>query len=187
MKWLRKKRIFALLLIFLIGLLFYQSGWMGRWIYPIHYEQDIRISAQNYQIDPYLIAAIIRVESNYQLNRVSKKGALGIMQIMPDTADWIISQAGFTNVSHEELASRADIGIEIGAWYLQSLFRQFDGNRIAVIASYNAGPGHVRKWLNENKWSGEYKTVDQIPFGETRHYIRRVMYYYNKYNQVYGD
>jgi soluble lytic murein transglycosylase len=187
MKWWRKKRWFALLFLVVVMILFSQSDWIGRWMYPIHYREDIMVSARNYGVDPYLVAAIIRVETNYKVGKVSKKGALGIMQLMPDTADWVIEQAGFKNVTLQDIEHRADIGIEAGTWYLRSLARQFDGNMYAVIASYNAGPGHVRKWLNEQIWDGTYESAGQIPFGETRHYMARVMYYYQKYKKYHAD
>ncbi|QYR23289.1 lytic transglycosylase domain-containing protein [Paenibacillus sp. sptzw28] len=180
-----RKRVLLVLLFTVIVLLFLNSDWINRWMYPIEYKPDIRISAQNYNLDPYLVAAIIRVETNYSANAVSKKGALGIMQLMPDTAEWIVKQGRFTNVTTDTLASRADISIEIGAWYLNSLHQQFDGNMVAVIAAYNAGPGTVNRWMADGVWDGRFETVDKLPYGETRHYVQRVIYYYNKYKKLY--
>ena len=185
MKWLIRKRVLLLLLIGLIGVLFLNSNWLARLMYPIQFKEDIRASASNYGVDPHLIAAIIRTETNYSTGQVSKKGALGLMQIMPDTADWIVKQADFTNITKDMLRNRPDVSIEVGAWYLQSLHKQFDQNQIAVIAAYNAGPGNVRKWLDSGRWDGRLDTADQIPYGETRHYVQRVIYYYNKYRDFY--
>lgn len=185
MRWLVRKRVLLLLLIGLIGVLFLNSNWLARMMYPIQFEEDISASASNYGVDPHLIAAIIRTETNYSTGQVSKKGALGLMQIMPDTADWIIKQADFSNVTRDMLQNRPDVSIEVGAWYLQSLHKQFNQNSIAVIAAYNAGPGNVRKWLDSGRWDGRLDTADQIPYGETRHYVQRVIYYYNKYKDLY--
>ncbi|GGF97831.1 lytic transglycosylase domain-containing protein [Paenibacillus abyssi] len=156
-------------------------------MYPIHYRDDIRASASNYDVDPYLVAAIIKAETNYQTGRESRKGALGIMQIMPDTAHWITERAGFTDVTLDDVHQRADVGIEMGTWYLASLKHQFNHNTITAIAAYNAGPGNVTRWLNEKIWDGEFDTVSQIPFGETRHYVQKVVYYYNKYKELYAE
>ncbi|CAM3372711.1 lytic transglycosylase domain-containing protein [Paenibacillus lupini] len=185
MRWLIRKRVLLLLLIGLIGVLFLNSNWLARMMYPIEFKEDIRASASNYGVDPHLIAAIIRTETNYSTGQVSKKGALGLMQIMPDTADWIFQKADFKNVTEDMLQNRPDVSIEVGAWYLQSLHKQFDQNTVAVIAAYNAGPGNVRKWLDSGKWDGKLDTADQIPYGETRHYVQRVIYYYNKYKDLY--
>ncbi|MFF2483943.1 lytic transglycosylase domain-containing protein [Paenibacillus sp. NPDC058071] len=187
MKRLAKKRVFLLLLLGFIAFLFLKSDVVGRWMYPVKFKEDIRASAAVYEIEPHLVAAIIRTESNYSTGRVSKKGALGLMQIMPDTANWIVKQAGFKQVTDDMLQHRPDVSIEIGSWYLKSLHKQFDQNQIAVIAAYNAGPGKVRKWLDSGVWDGELETTSQIPYGETRHYVQRVIYYYNKYKELYPE
>jgi len=187
MKRLLRKRVFLVLVVALLAVLFFKSDWMSRWMYPIHFMDEIRISAKNHDVEPQLIAAIIRAETNYKTGAVSKKGAVGIMQVMPDTADWIVKQAGFKGVTIKSVAHQADVGIELGTWYLQSLNQQFKGNRVAVIAAYNAGPGAVKRWLNEGKWDGKQESISNIPYGETRHYVQRVIYYYNKYMDLYPD
>ncbi|MFD1956564.1 lytic transglycosylase domain-containing protein [Paenibacillus thailandensis] len=186
-KWLLRKRVFLLLVIGFIAFLFLSSDQMGRWMYPIKYMDDIRASSEAYDLEPQLVAAIIRTETNYSLGKVSSKGALGLMQIMPDTAKWVSEQAGFRNVTEEALLKRADVSIEVGSWYLKSLHKQFDENSIAAVAAYNAGPGNVKKWLESGQWNGELKTADRIPFGETRHYVQRVLYYYDKYKDLYPE
>ena len=90
MRFLRKKRVFALLLVCFVLILFMNSTFIGRKLYPIYFEQEIRQSAAKHNIDPFLIAAIIRVETNYKYHLESSKGALGLMQLMPDTAEWIV-------------------------------------------------------------------------------------------------
>lgn len=133
------------------------------------------------------MAAIIRAESNYETGKESKKGALGLMQLMPDTAHWVVEQAGFEAVNDDILRHRADVSIEVGTWYLNSLHRQFGQNPVAAVAAYNAGPGNVRKWLDSGRWDGRMESVKEIPFGETRHYVQRVFYYYNKYKDLYPN
>lgn len=186
MNFFRKKRVFAFLFVLFLILMFYNTKWLGRLLYPIPYKQDIQISAQNYEVDPFLIAAIIRVETNFNPDKTSRKGAVGLMQLMPETAEWIVEQAGYSEETVRSL-ERPDVNIEVGAWYLNKLYNQFDGNIIAVLAAYNAGPGNARKWLQQQIWDGTLKNIDRIPFGETRHYIQRVMYYHNKYEKLYAD
>ncbi|MBD2846508.1 lytic transglycosylase domain-containing protein [Paenibacillus sp. IB182496] len=186
MKKRRRKgrRILLLLVVGLVVVLLINSEWIGRWMYPVYYRDDIRISAQNYEVEPHLVAAIIRSESNYQTGRESRKGALGMMQIMPETANWIAEQADFT-VTLDDVHHRPDVAIEMGAWYIQSLQKQFGENRVAVVAAYNAGPGKVSSWLSDGVWDGQLDSLDEVPYGETRHYVRRVMFYYNKYKDLY--
>lgn len=184
-KRMKRKRFLLPLILIVLCALFVQSDWLGRWIYPISYKEEIKQNAEQYGLDPLLIAAIIRVESNYKLNAVSSKGAIGIMQIMPDTAEWILKQDNFGRITTKDAGNEAHAGIQLGSWYVKELNRQFDGNMIASLAAYNAGPGKVRQWLEKGVWTGEEQTVRDIPYGETRHYVQRVMYYYKKYEKIY--
>lgn len=183
----KRKRWLLLLLIAVIAVLFVRSDWIGRLIYPVSYTEEIKRYAEEYGQDPLLIAAIIRVESNYKEDAVSPKGAVGIMQLMPDTAAWILTQGPFGNLTIEDAGRRAEAGICLGTWYVRELSRQFDGNLPAVLAAYNAGPTRVRQWLNDRVWDGREDTVQNIPYGETRQYVRRVMYYYKKYSDIYDS
>jgi len=187
MKILLKKRVLLLLLITLLAILFLKSDWLGTYMYPIHYKDDIRASSSNYGVEPHLVAAVIRAESNYKTGRQSSKGALGLMQVMPDTADWVVQKAGFKEVTNDMLLHRADVSIEVGSWYLNSLQQQFENNTVMAVAAYNAGPGNVRKWLDKGIWDGQADTISDIPFGETRHYVQKVIYYYNKYKDLYPE
>jgi soluble lytic murein transglycosylase len=184
-KGVKRKRVILPLILIVLAALFVQSEWLGRWIYPISYTEEIKSSASNYQLDPLLIAAIIRVESNYKIDAVSPKGAIGIMQLMPDTAEWILKHDHFGPISIQDAGNQAHAGITLGSWYVKELERQFGGNLIVALAAYNAGPGKVRQWLDKRIWDGKEQTLNSIPYGETRHYVQRVMYYYKKYQKIY--
>lgn len=171
-----------LLFVVFIGL---NTSTVWKWMYPVYYKQEIKRAAEKYQVDPYLILAIIQIESKFQSQRVSHKGAIGMMQIMPDTAKWILEQSG-ASVSLDQLA-HPTMNIEIGSWYLSFLEKKYRGNMIAVIAAYNAGPGSVDNWLKNDVWNGTYDDLTSIPFGETRHYIERVLYFYGRYQAIYHD
>jgi soluble lytic murein transglycosylase len=184
-KKLKRKRVILPLILIILVALFAQSDWLGRWIYPITYTEEIKKSALEYQLDPLLIAAIIRVESNYKHDAVSRKGAIGIMQIMPDTASWILEREDFGELTVKDVGINAQAGIRMGSWYVKDLFRQFNGSLPKSLAAYNAGPGKVRQWLDSGVWQGTEQTLREIPYGETRHYVQRVMYYYKKYQDNY--
>ncbi|MEK8126756.1 lytic transglycosylase domain-containing protein [Paenibacillus filicis] len=186
MRFWRKKRVFAVLLVTFLVFLFLSSSFVGRYIYPISYQHEIRLYAKKYELDPFLVAAVIRVETNYQPHMESKKGAYGLMQLMPDTSSWIIEKAAFDDTYRNQLDQPA-VSIELGAWYLNWMSKQFGGNMYAMIAGYNAGHGKVSRWLQEKRWDGTLSNAQQIPYGETRHYLQRVTYYYHKYHKLYGE
>jgi soluble lytic murein transglycosylase len=181
---LRKKYVWMLLLLIIVAVSFYKTTWVGKMMYPIHYKQEIEVNAAKFGIDPLLIAAIIRVESNYKSGLVSKKGAVGLMQIMPDTAEWIIKMDGFSSLTLQSLHEPGP-NIVIGVKYVDLLNHQFNNNLAKVLAAYNAGPGNVSKWLDSGLWNGDLDSIDQINFWETRKYVDKVIYYYKQYQETY--
>jgi len=183
----KRKRWFLALFLIVLGLLFIRSEWLGKMVYPIQYQEEIETNAKRYAMDPRLIAAVIRVESNFEPAAVSPKGAIGIMQIMPDTAEWILKQDDFGNITTQQAGKRADAGIRLGAWYLKELLRQFDGDMVKSLAAYNAGPGKVKQWLRDGTWDGREETLDHIPYGETRRYVQKVLFYHKKYDELYDN
>ncbi|HBI04789.1 MAG TPA: lytic transglycosylase [Paenibacillaceae bacterium] len=186
MELMKKKRYVVSLIILLVTFILLDSSLVLKIIFPVSYKQEIKNSAAHHNVDPYLIMAIIKIESKYNPRRVSKKGAVGLMQVMPNTAKWIIEEANFSKMAKEYL-DEPDLNIELGSWYVNFLYKEFDNNLYATIAAYNAGPGNVRKWLNDGVWDGQKETIEKIPFGETRHYVQRVLYYQDKYRKIYED
>ena len=171
--------------LFLI-FLFMQSVLVKKLMYPVKYEDEVRISSEAFGVDPYLIMAIIRVESNFNPEVSSHKGAFGLMQLMPDTARWMVDDGHFDSHFLDRLEEPA-VNIHMGSWYIGQLLRQFEGNPVAAIAAYNAGPGRVAEWIEENEWDGDVRNLEDIPYGETRHYVQRVLYYYRKYKEVHPE
>ncbi|WP_010272014.1 lytic transglycosylase domain-containing protein [Paenibacillus senegalensis] len=184
---IRKRRVLLLILPMMLVLLmlFYNSQWLGKWMYPIKYRAQIdKYSIQN-EIDPMLVAAMIRVESKFDPDAESRKGAIGLMQLMPETADWILQRDGFSTLQAVDLRD-PDLNIKAGTLYLNFLYDYFQGNRFEVIAAYNAGQGNVMKWREAGIWDGTLQDVDRIPFKETRNYVTSVDYYYKKYMEIYA-
>jgi soluble lytic murein transglycosylase len=183
---------FFLVLIVLLGILFIQPKWVGRLVYPVSYKSDIVKQAGQNHVSPYLIAAIIRVESNFGEDKTSSRAAVGLMQLLPATADDVIARAQLGDVRADEL-QRPATNIAIGTAYVGLLQAQFadvtadmdEQSRIAVLATaYNAGPGTTRAWLTDGTWDGTLAHVKSIPVGETRHYVQRIVYYYDKYKKL---
>lgn len=174
--------IFSLLFLVFISI---NSKWVWRLMYPIEYEETIKAYSVKYDVDPYLVLSIIQVETRFNEKKISKKGAVGLMQIMPETAEWLVEQGGFP-LDHVKRVHEPEINIELGSMYLSSIYHQFSKNNLVTIAAYNAGPGNVNKWIKSGDWDGSLKNLNRIPYGETRHYIQRVLFYYDKYKWIYN-
>lgn len=153
--------------------------------YPFPYRESVERYALEYQIDPLLIASIMRVESSFNPHAVSPKGARGLMQLMPETAQWVASQMDMEEFDVDMLFD-PEVNVAMGAWYLADLRRLFDGHTVLALAAYNGGRGNVRRWLSEQAWSGEVESLDDIPFPETRAYVDKVLSTYTMYRWVWG-
>jgi soluble lytic murein transglycosylase len=164
-------------------------------MYPIGYQGLIQDAATSVRVDPLLVASVIRVESKFQTEDVSHAGAIGLMQLMPNTALWITNQAqsegkpikGYSAGQSPTSLGIPTVNIQLGSWYIHHLIDQFQGNEVAAIAAYNAGPQRVQQWLTTGQWDGQLVTSDKIPVGETRHFVGRVFYNYNLYKRIYGQ
>ncbi len=159
----------------------------GRWVlyklYPLEYRSILFARAAEYELDPYLVAAVIRTESKFRPDAISKQGARGLMQIMPDTGRWAAEQLG---IAYEpDLLFDADYNVRLGCWYLDELRTEFGGDMTLALAAYNGGRGNVAKWLRENQWTGEHTTLEQIPFRETRTYVAHVLRDVGRYRLLY--
>lgn len=182
----RRHRAAVILLGLMSVFLLINTPLVWKWMYPIKFEREIMAASKKYQVDPYLILAVIRSESGFKTDRVSKKGAVGLMQIMPDTAEWIVNQAGLRPTNDQYLYDPVT-NIQIGTWYLNFLLSRYEGDVVRVIAAYNAGPGKVSGWLASEQWSGHRENMEDIPFAETRQYVQRVLYYHDRYQNIYND
>jgi len=154
------------------------------WYYPLEYWESIERHARFHQIDPLLVAAVMRVESAFDPYAISSKGARGLMQIMPETAVWAAERIGLSDFKLEQLFD-PEVNIAIGVWYLATLRQEFGGEMVIALAAYNGGRGNVARWLREEAWSGRFETVDDIPFPETRGYVRKVYSAYQWYRFIY--
>lgn len=152
--------------------------------YPVSYTHIIKQNSKEYDTDPYLIAAIINVESKYDRYAKSAKDAKGLMQITPATGKWASEMIGLDGYTEDDLYD-PEINIKIGTWYVDRLLGEFDGDLDLALAAYNGGSGNVRKWLNDPRYSDDGKTLKHIPFEETRNYLDRVKKSYEIYSNKY--
>lgn len=185
MLYRREKKNYGIWIVLIIVLVvLVNAGNIARYFAPILYRDIIFKEAANADLDRYLLAAIVKTESNYDPLAVSVKGARGLMQIMPDTGKWVAEQRnqGFSN----DQLFNPQYNVRIGSLYVSDLYKEFHGNTILVLAAYNAGQGNVKKWQKNNNWSGDRNSIDQIPFPETRQFVRKVLFYQQVYKRLYG-
>jgi soluble lytic murein transglycosylase len=151
-------------------------------LYPYVFGDEIEMYRKNsdLHLDSCFILAIIREESRYNMKARSNSGALGLMQIMPGTANWINGR----NTTRADLFQPA-LNIKIGIKYLEYLVNRFDSYYL-VLAAYNGGPTNLSKWVELYDESDIYKFIERIPFPETRNYIKKVIASYEMYRTVYS-
>lgn len=148
--------------------------------YPFPYNEEIKKYAAVNGMDPLLVAAVVREESRFQPNAVSHKGACGLMQLMPSTAEEVAKKMGETCTKTSLM--QPDNNIRYGTAYLASLLKKYDGDLILTLAAYNAGSGRVDSWVAKKK--GAF-TIEDIPYQETRDYVRKVLASHKKYQELY--
>lgn len=175
--------IFIIMIIATVGII--NSTWFLRIFYPTPHEEIVNEAGQNYDLDPNLIYAVIKVESKFDEKAQSAKNARGLMQVLPDTGRWVAGELQYENF-HEDMLFEPQYNINIGAWYLRYLMKQFNGNMIASLAAYNGGETNVKKWLTNGTWSGSYNDLADIPFKETRNYVYKVIVDYQTYQDLYS-
>jgi len=147
--------------------------------YPMGLVQTIKSQAVD-GVDPFLIAAIIREESQYDWRAVSRVGAIGLMQLMPATANTVAQRYRLPSVTRDDLFDQ-ETNIRIGVRYIEQLLAQFSGNVVQAVAAYNAGPIVVESWVAANRGRSEDEFVELIPYQETRQYVKRVLRSYKEY------
>lgn len=152
--------------------------------YPTGLLPTIRLQGAK-GVDPYLIAAIIREESQYDVRAVSRVGAIGLMQVMPSTANNVAQRVGLPAVGRDDLFDQ-ETNIRIGVRYVEQLLEQFSGNLVYTIASYNAGPIAVGNWIAQYRAQSQDEFVELIPYQETRQYVKRVLRSYREYVRLGG-
>jgi soluble lytic murein transglycosylase len=151
-----------------------EPPWFARIRYPFKYRTIVRTHARNYDIDAALLAAVIYQESKFRADAQSSSGAIGLMQLLPDTARGIAIRTGGTQFQTADLYN-PDINVRYGCWYLRHLFEKY-GDEETALAAYNAGQNNVDRWLRDG--SG-------IRFGETRHYVKSVEQLKKIYRRAY--
>ncbi|MBQ2824802.1 MAG: lytic transglycosylase domain-containing protein [Clostridia bacterium] len=153
-------------------------------MYPLRYEQEIIKAGEKYNLEPELIAAVIYSESRFDEDATSNVGARGLMQIMPETYQWLCDKRG--DVYNPDDLYDPFINIDYGAYYLGWLYEHF-GDVYTACAAYNAGIGAVEGWLESDMYSSDGVSLSYIPYGETSSYVAKIQGAVEKYNELYFD
>lgn len=180
-------KIFSLIIIIIILYICYKSFNINKkiymYLYPKKYEEYVYKYSEKLNIDPMLTFAIIKTESNFKETIKSKSGAIGLMQLMQETAS---EQAGklkieFTN----EMLYNPETNLQLGLNYFNTLLDHFDQNYILAFTAYNAGLGNVEKWIKEGTIKKDGSDIENIPFKETNLYVRKIIRNYEIYKKLY--
>ena len=159
-------------------------GWYARAAYPLRYDDAIRASASRHDLDPALVAAVIYAESRFDAGARSEQGAVGLMQVLPETAAQIARETGGVAFVPADLED-PEINVRYGAYYLRAVLDTFAGDAVAAVAAYNAGAGAVQEWMSAAP--GRRLRVADIPYAETRAFVRSVLEARTVYRQTYGE
>ena len=151
---------------------------------PLEYVAQIRRNAEQNGLDPAYPAAVIMAESSYRPAVVSSANAQGLMQLLPETGEWVAGKLGETY--EEGCLFDPETNIRYGCWFLGYLMRRYDGDMTCASSAYHQGPGTVDKWLADAQYSADGKTLTSIPSQATETYVSRILRYYERYSELYA-
>ncbi len=155
-------------------------------LFPLPYEKDLVRSAGEQSLDPYMMAALIRQESEFDPQALSAKKAYGLTQVEPATGRALARRVGIKRFSNRSLFQPA-VNLKLGACYLRALLDQWGGKWEETLASYNAGKSRVNDWITWNQYREPAEFVESIPFTETRDYVEAVLRNATVYRQLYAS
>jgi len=154
-----------------------EPPWYARLWYPLRYSNNVRVYASQDHLDPALLAAVIETESKFDATARSSAGAVGLMQLTPNTAKGIAQYTGGSRFRLSDLTN-PDLNMRYGAWYLGHLLTRYHGNERLALAAYNAGEDNVDRWRREHVG---------IQFDETRDYVNKVERLKRIYRRTYAS
>jgi soluble lytic murein transglycosylase len=186
---LRRRRLVALVgvaaavvfAITIVGPVFHHA--VKEVVLPLRHEDIIRQQARLKDLDPALVAGIIYTESRFR-DQTSVAGAKGLRQLTPATAKFVEHLSGGSTFTVADL-STPQVNISYGTFYLRYLLNRYGGNQALALAAYNGGEGNVDRWVDAARQRGQALSIDAIPFGETRAYVRSVQSAASQYRKSY--
>ena len=177
--------IIFLLLYFILFKIIELDKIVMKKIYPLKYSEYVEKYAEEYNIDKYLVYAIIKAESNFEENAKSASNAVGLMQIMEATAIETANKMEL-NVTENDLFN-PELNIKIGLKYFTTLVEKYNDNYNLAIIAYNAGIGNVDKWIQDGTINEDGTDIENVPFKETNNYARKILRDYEIYKELYTN
>ncbi|WP_346897361.1 lytic transglycosylase domain-containing protein [Clostridium sp. UBA7503] len=153
--------------------------------FQIEYKDSINKYCKEFDVDKYLVYAMIKQESNFNNQAISSAKARGLMQLTEDTFNWLKPQLGESSTTYDDLFD-ADTNIRYGVFFISILQKNFSEQN-TVVAAYNAGMNITTEWLQDSNYSSDGATLNNIPYKETANYVDIVDYNYKKYLEIYKD
>ena len=186
------KRFIAILLIVCLSVglgVLINEVWnaIDRKLHPLNYEEIISACSEEFDVPKYIIYATIKVESDFDPKAVSSAGALGLMQMMPSTFEWLTGDDHLGEHLSKRKLDDPEVSIRYGTYYLSYLYKKFDYNWDTAFAAYNAGEGNVAKWLKDPKYSDGKGNLTDIPFKETENYVKKINNAIDTYSELYDE
>lgn len=176
--------VVLLLIIAIGGALMYASSrpkQQAEETYPLQYTETVTAAAEEFDLEPAYLYAVILAESSFRPGAESNVGALGLMQVMPDTGAWIAKKLDMADSYTVEMLTDPATNVRFGAWYLRFLLDRYDGDKRCASAAYHAGQGTVDNWLADPSCSPDGVTLAVIAYDSTNNYVNKVMKYYEAY------
>lgn len=177
-----KKLIIAIIVIAIIVIAFKMQ--ILQQIYPKKYSEYVEKYAEECELDPLFVYSIIKAESNFKETAKSNSDALGLMQVMQPTAEEIGARLRIEEKITEEKLYEPETNIRIGIKYFKSLLDKYDNLNLAIIA-YNAGMGNLDSWLEQGIIDSQGENIENIPFPETKNYVKKILQNYKIYKEIY--
>ena len=153
-------------------------------VYKLEYTEYVKKYANEYNVDEYLVYAIIKAESNFKQDAVSHRGAKGLMQLMYSTAEDIAKRIN-VNLNEDNILE-PDININLGTKYISMLIQKYNNINLA-LAAYNAGSGNVDGWIEKGTLKSDGSDIENVPFTETNNYVRKILRDYEIYKNIYEE
>ena len=178
------KKFITLILVLSVScpIIYFGSLSLLKTLYPLKYEDYVEVYAKENNLSPSFVYAVIHCESGFDNEAVSNVGATGLMQIMPDTFNWISAKLG--EKANYSQATDPETSIKYGCYYYGYLSGRY-GRVQEILAAYHAGLGNVDKWLKDSRYSSDGETLHTIPFPTTNKYVKKVMLTENIYQKLY--
>ena len=155
-------------------------------LFPKPYVEKAKQESSRYNLSPYLVMGLMRQESAFNKKVISSANAIGLMQLLPTTATRV-ARSMRTELPDQNDLKKPEVNIQLGVKYLSGLLGDFDDNIVFALASYNAGPGRVRQWMNLRSDLKPLEFMESIPYKETRNYVKKVLRNYVIYKTLYGE